>query len=234
MNGLSGSQKTKAGLIPLDPLNPGLGPRPGFGGFPTGPGLVNNNGTPNDPNDDFYPAGTLNTPVAVQPDFGFGRTPAAANSSFFDGHGFHSWSFIATFNYPLGNDTADSRYVQRKIDLRRAKTLLARTNQDVVLSVRTAVRELASSIEAVKAAQRARVASEETLRAEQERLRLGDSTPHNVLLFQNDLLTAESNEITQLQLYRTAITALERAQGTLLEARGISVEQERERGMDQY
>jgi outer membrane protein TolC len=234
MNGLSGSQKTKPGVVLFPPGTPGLAglPRPGLGINPPPGSTLNDNGTPNDPNDDFYENVTV--PVQNQPDFGFGRTPAAANSSFLDGHGFHSWSFIATFNYPLGNDTADARYVQRKIDLRRAKTLLARTNQDVVLSVRTAVRELASSIEAVKAAQRARVASEETLRAEQERLRLGDSTPHNVLLFQNDLLTAESNEITQLQLYRTAITALERAQGTLLEARGISVEQERERGMDQY
>src|SRR5262249_43758261 len=150
---------------------------------------------PVDPNTGAFTTADVLANVSPSPNFGFGRTPAAANSSFLDGHGFHSWSFVATFNYPLGNDTSHARYVQRKIDLRRAKTNLARTDQDVVLSVRTAVRELASSIEAVKAAQRARIASEETLRAEQERLRLGDSTPHNVLLFQNDLLTAESNEI---------------------------------------
>ncbi|HTO70406.1 MAG TPA: TolC family protein [Myxococcota bacterium] len=178
---------------------------------------------------------TLFDPKQVfEPPFGYGTSPGAAHDRYFAGNGFHNWTFGATLSYPLGNETADSRYIQRKIELRRAKTSLAREEQDVVLSVRTAVRELQSSIDAVKAAQRARIASEETLRAEEERLRLGDSTPHNVLLFQNDLLTAESNEITQLQLYRTAISALERAQGTLLESRGISVENERERGMDKY
>src|SRR5262249_20734154 len=168
------------------------------------------------------------------PDFGFGTAPLAANRGFFSGAGFHSWTIGATLSYPLGNDTAGARDTQRKIELRRAETSLARQEQDIVLDVRGAVRELQSAIDAVKAAQRARIASEETLRAEEERLRLGDSTPHNVLLFQNDLLTAEANEITQLQIYRTAISALERAQGTLLEARGISVEQERERGMEHY
>ena len=104
----------------------------------------------------------------------------------------------------------------------------------MIVNVRSAVRDLQSSIDRVKAAQRARIASEETLRAEEERLRLGDSTPHNVLEFQDDLLQAEASEISALQSYRTSIAALERAQGTLLESRGISVVNERERGMDQY
>ncbi|HTO07285.1 MAG TPA: TolC family protein [Myxococcota bacterium] len=238
MNGLSGSQKTKPGVVLFGPtrLNNTLGitgqPQPGLSINPVtsalNPGLDTIPGTA----DDFY-SGTQ-VPVQNQPDFGFGRTPAAANSSFFDGHGFHSWSVGATFSYPIPNDTADARYVQRKIELRRAKTVYSRTSQDVVLDVRSAVRELQSNIDAVKAAQRQRVASEEALRAEQERLRLGDSTPHNVSLFQDDFLSAQGREITALRNYRVAISALERAQGTLLESRGISVEQERDRGMDQY
>jgi outer membrane protein TolC len=180
-----------------------------------------------------------NTPVSdpvlsVQPDFGFPTNRFGADDGFFRGNGFHNWGVGATLSVPLGNDTADARYVQRKIELRRAKTNLARTEQDVIVDVRTAVRELRSSIDRVTAAQRARVAQEESLHAEQERLRLGDSTPHQVSQFQDDLLRAESAEISALQTYRTAITALERAQGTLLEARGITVENERERGMDQY
>jgi hypothetical protein len=52
--------------------------------------------------------------------------------------------------------------------------------------------------------------------------------------FQEDLLRAQGTEIDALQNYRIAISALERAQGTLLEARGISVDDERVRGMDEY
>jgi outer membrane protein TolC len=134
---------------------------------------------------------------------------------------------------PLTNETADARYVQSKIALRRAKTNLRIQEQDVVLDVRTAVRELQNSIDGVKAAQRARIASAETLRAEQERLRLGDATPHDVLEFDTLLREAESSEIRALQVYRSAIVALERAQGTLLESTGIRVEDERDRGIVQ-
>jgi outer membrane protein TolC len=206
MNGLSGTQKVPAGTPRLGLAVPGPG---------------------NDLNNPIIP-------VVPQPDFGFGTSRWSANRGYFDGEGFHSWTFGANFSYPLGNESADSRYIQRKIELRRAKTTLRRTEQDIILDVRTAVRELQSAIDRVKAAERARVASEETLAAEQERLRLGDSTPHNVLLFQEGLLRAEGNEINARQVYRTAISALERAQGTLLEARGISVEKERDRGMDEY
>jgi outer membrane protein len=231
MNGLSGTQKVKPGAVLFPPSlfnnEAGLTGRPEPGLFinPNAPGTVQNP-------DGSYSNVTI--PQQVQPDFGFGRTPAAANSSFLDGHGFHSWAFTATLNYPIGNDTADARYVQRKIDLRRAKTFLARTNQDVVLDVRSAVRDLQSQAELVKSAQRQRIATAETLHAEQERLRLGDSTPFLVSQFQDNLLQAQFREIGALRDYRVAITRLERAQGTLLEARGISVEQERERGMDQY
>ena len=81
----------------------------------------------------------------------------------------------------------------------------------------------------VEATERRRVAQEETLRAEQEKLRLGDSTPHDVLEFEQDLAEAERQKILALRGYRDAITALERGQGTLLESRNISVAQERSR-----
>jgi outer membrane protein TolC len=225
MNGVSGPQKTPPGPIPI---GGGLF-QPALSINPFAPGSFQ---PAADPNNAFYQ--NVQVPVAKEPNFGFGSSPGSAHNDFFSGDGFHSWAFTAVFSYPLGNDTADARWVQRKIELRRARTSLAHEEQDVVLSVRTAVRELQSSIDAVKAAQRARIASEETLRAEQERLRLGDSTPHNVQQFQTDFLTAQGNEINALQVYRTAITALERAQGTLLQARGISVENERERGMDRF
>jgi len=224
MNGVSGPQKLPAGSVITLPN--GM-PQAALSVLPIPASGLTGSGA----------SAVYTTPqfgVATEPNFGFGSSPGSAHDDFFSGDGFHNWAFTAVFSYPLGNETADARWVERKIELRRAKTSLAHEEQDVVLSVRTAVRELQSSIDAVKAAQRARIASEETLRAEQERLRLGDSTPHNVQQFQTDFLTAQGNEITALQVYRTAISALERAQGTLLEARGISVENERERGMDRF
>jgi outer membrane protein TolC len=220
MEGLSGKQKTPAGT-----LQPGLA-------VPGPTSVQDPNGTPTDPKDDFFTNPVI--PLNPQPDFGFGDSQWSANRGYFSGNGFHSWGFGATFSYPLGNETAQARYIQSKIELRRSKTVMRRTEQSLILEVRSAVRALQSSIDLVESARRARVASEETLHAEQEKLRLGDSTPHNVQQFQDDLLQAEVNEISALQQYRTAISGLEFAQGTLLESRGISVEKERDRGMDQF
>ena len=149
-----------------------------------------------------------------------------AYKDFFRAGGEHSWALTGRVEVPIGNTTARSRAVQRKIELRRAKTALRRQEQEIILQVRESVRELRSSVGAVEAAQRRRAAVEESLRIEQERLRLGHSTPFQVLEFEEDLAEAERQSIAALQTRKNAITALERAQGTLLEARSISIEEE--------
>ncbi len=213
-NGLAGSQKTPAGSTVRSPF-------PVYGNGADGiPGTA----------DDTVSA----PPLSTAPSLGFPSGRWGADDEFFDAGGAHSWGVAANLVVPIGNDTLDARYVQSKILLRRAKTNLRLQEQSVTVDVRNAVRELESSVDGVRAAQRARIASTETLRAEQERLRLGDSTPHTVLDFDEDLRLAEASEIRALQVYRTAIAALERAQGTLLEKLDIDVVEERERGVGEF
>jgi outer membrane protein TolC len=146
---------------------------------------------------------------------------------YFRGDGAHGWSVGANVEIPFPNTTARARVAQRRIELRRARTDLHRVEQQVILEVRDAVRLLRSTLDALDAAERRVAAQEETLRAEQEKLRLGDSTPHDVLEFEEDLVEAERQQILALQRYREAITAVERSQSTLLETRSISVAEER-------
>ncbi len=209
-DGLAGPQKVAPGTPVTSPIP-----------------IINDNGTPADPTDDFPQF--VSAPAA---DLGFPTGRWSADDDFFDASGEHSWWVGAVLEVPITNETARARHVQSQIALRRARTALRIEEQRVIVDVRTAVRELQNAIDGVKAAQRARVASAETLRAEQERLRLGDSTPHNVLEFDTELREAESNEIRALQRYRSAIVALERAQGTLLESTGIHVDEERSRGLE--
>ncbi len=140
-----------------------------------------------------------------------------------------SWVIGARFELPLGNDVARAELAQRKIELRRAFTSMRRVEQDIILDVRDAARVLRNSADSVAASERRRVASQETLRAEEERLRLGDSTPFLVLEFEEDLTESESQVIQSLQAYRNAITAIERSQATLLETRSISLVRELQR-----
>jgi outer membrane protein TolC len=162
------------------------------------------------------------------PDLGFDRGWHHANDDFFNSPG-NSWSVGARFEIPFGNRTRKHTVFQRDIELRRAASQLRRTEQVVILDVRAAVRDLNSAIEGLEAAERRRIAQEETLRAEQERLRLGDSTPFQVLEFEEDLADAERQQIGALQTYRNAVVEIEQAQGTLPSARGISVEEEIDR-----
>jgi outer membrane protein TolC len=165
-------------------------------------------------------------PAVISPDLGFERGSEWAGHDYFRAYG---WGVGARLTYPLGNETAQSRYVQRKIEHRRIMTDLHRAEQAIILDVRNAVRAVQDSMDGVRAAERRKASEAERLRAEQERLRLGDSTPQEVLEIEEDLAEAERQEIAALQVYRTSITALERAQATLLDSRGISVQGELER-----
>ena len=63
----------------------------------------------------------------------------------------------------------------------------------------------------------------EQLRAEEIRLEHGESTPFDVLQRERDLVDAESQKSGALQLYRNSLTALHRAQGTILDVLAINV-----------
>jgi outer membrane protein TolC len=176
----------------------------------------------NDPN--YVPSGRLGQPATG--DFG---DSLDSSKDFFRSAGNQGFSALGRVEIPIGNTTARSVETQRSIELRRAQTRLKRQRQAIILDVRNAVRNIQSSERAVEAAKRLEASATEQLRAEQERLRLGDSTPFQVLQFEEDLAEAERQLIDALRGHRNAITALERSKGTLLEARGIRYEEELDR-----
>jgi outer membrane protein TolC len=166
-------------------------------------------------------------------DFGGGCTPVQPNvprhygdadDDFFSGDGHPNWTAGAVFSLPLPNSTARANVGISELELRRAQTNLRRVEQDIVKDVRDAVRNLASALEGVQAAERAVAASEEQLRAERIRLEHGESTPFDVLQREENLVTAQSQRIAALRVYHGSVTALDRAQGTLLEDRSIVLE----------
>jgi outer membrane protein TolC len=131
----------------------------------------------------------------------------------------------AVLTIPLTNTAARSRVSQTELELRRTTVQKRRLEQDIILEVRKAVRDLESSQEGIEAAQRASEASAEQLRAERIRLEYGESTPFDVLLREEDFVTAESREIEAIRLYRTSVTGLSRAQGSILANRNIAIDQ---------
>jgi outer membrane protein TolC len=149
------------------------------------------------------------------------------DDDFFNSKGADQWSARAVFSIPLGNRQARARASRAEIELRRSRTELRRLEQDIVLEVRAAVRNLRSASEGIEAAERRRIAAAEQHRAETIRLEHGESTPFNVLEREEDLVEAESQKIFALQTYRDSVSALDRAQGTILRNNNIVVEDAR-------
>ena len=107
-------------------------------------------------------------------------------------------------------------------------TRVRREEQDIVLEVRDAIRNLLSAQRGHRGRRAARAwPPQEQFRAESIRLEHGESTPFDVLQREEDLVDAESQKIAALQIYRNSLAALDRAQGTILRDRNVIVEQAR-------
>jgi outer membrane protein TolC len=135
-----------------------------------------------------------------------------------------SWSVRGVVSIPLGNVAGRHEVSKAGLELRRAKVQLARTHQAIILEVRDGTRNLLSARRGIEAAERRRAAAQEQLRAERVRLEHGESTPFDVLQRERDLVDAESQKINALRLYRTSEADLLRAQGTILEARNVIID----------
>jgi outer membrane protein TolC len=128
------------------------------------------------------------------------------------------------FSIPIPNTAGRHQVSRSELELRRAKVAKRRVEQQIVLEVRLAARNLTSAQEGIAASQRRVLAAEEQLRAEKIRLEYGESTPFDVLLRERDLVGAETEKIVAFRVYRTSATDLDRFQGTILQTRNIAID----------
>jgi outer membrane protein len=129
----------------------------------------------------------------------------------------------ARVSIPIPNRSRRSAASRSELELARARTSKHRLEQQIVIDVRQAARNLQASQEGIVAARSAREAAAEQLRAEQIRLEYGESTPFDVLQREEALVARERDEIGAFRAYRTSATALDRAQGTILRNRNIDI-----------
>jgi outer membrane protein TolC len=171
-----------------------------------------------DPTDPNAPPGCQVTPQ-VPPDV----TQGNYGNNFKDYDNAPSYVARARFSIPIPN-TAASRTVDRtEFELSRAETRLRRLEQSIILDVRNAARNLLASQEGIVAAQDARRAADEQLRAERIRLEYGESTPFDVLQREEQLVDRETELIGAYRAYHLSVTGLDRAQGTILRNRNIAI-----------
>ena len=139
-----------------------------------------------------------------------------------DGDG-RSWLIGLTYAYPLRNRQARANYAISKLDREKSELTVQSVEQDIRVDVRVAARNVESGAKRVSAAKSNTVLQRKTLEAEQKKFENGMSTSFEVLRIQTDLSNAQLSEIQAILDYTKSLADLERAQGTLLEARGLSL-----------
>jgi outer membrane protein len=164
----------------------------------------------------------------------FGGAPSTVPSSLQGGlgsswgslgqHDFHDLAVGISFAMPLGNRAARGDLGVAQANRRRAQTELAQMQDRIAVEVRNAMTALETAAGRVQAAQAGLAAAQTQLQAEQERFSAGLTTNFFVLTRQNDLALAQLTEIAARTSYRTAMTELRRATGTLLRERNISIQ----------
>ena len=125
---------------------------------------------------------------------------------------------------PLGDLTLKQRHLNARTAVERRRYDLAELRQSIDIAVRNAVREVDVRLRQVDLAQRARQLAERKLNAERGKLRLGLSTNFQMILFEDDLVRAQNNDLNAAIAYLNALTLLDQTLGTTLQTWGVEVE----------
>ncbi|TDI47901.1 MAG: hypothetical protein E2P01_06140 [Acidobacteria bacterium] len=134
-----------------------------------------------------------------------------------------NWSVGMTYGYTIGNRRAKATYAIARINREKSELDVRIVEQDIRVDVRVAARAVTSGAKRVAAARSSAMLQRRTLEAEQKKYENGMSTSFEVLRIQTDLSDAQLSEIRAILDYTKALADLERAKGTLLEARGLAL-----------
>jgi len=136
-------------------------------------------------------------------------------------HRFPDVSAGVVLTIPLGHRAARADIATAESATRQIAAMRERIRIQIAVEVRTAAAALETAGQRIEAARAAHAAAEVQLRAEEDRLTAGATTPFFVLTRQNDLAAAEVAEAAATAAYRRALTELARARGTLLHDRAV-------------
>ena len=125
---------------------------------------------------------------------------------------------------PIGDLASKQRYFRAQANLSRARNNLAELRQSIEIDVRNAVRNVDARLRQVGLASRASELAARKLDAEREKLKLGLTTNFRVIIFEDDLVRAQTSELTATITYLNALSSLDQTLGTTLQTWGLDVE----------
>ncbi len=136
---------------------------------------------------------------------------------------YQNWSVGLSLNIPISNLVSRANLAQAKINLEQAALSLKQKEQQALLEIKTALRDVEANLKRVQAYRVARELQEQKLAAEEEKLKVGQSTNYTVLMYQRDLANARATELKSIIDYNISLANLERALGLSLKNRNMKL-----------
>jgi outer membrane protein TolC len=180
-------------------------------------------------NASYWSPGVSGTQLILDPDNPFGppigEIPGGREDAFKDVFGFayRNWSVRLTLDLPLNTIISRASLAQARVDLQQATLQLKQQEQNIYLEIKRAVRAVETNYQRVEAYKVARELRQQQLEAEEEKLKVGLTTPYFVLQYQRDLATAQTTELQAIIDYNLSLADLSRAMGISLEEKNISM-----------
>lgn len=143
-----------------------------------------------------------------------GGYATALNQMF--GFHYYSYTFALTVEMPLDNAPVETTLALYRVNYEQLRVQYRAAVKQAIINVKAALANLAAGVEAAKAAREATDYAREALREEQVRFKVGTATTHDLLQFENQLTTAEGNQVQAEVNLENAKIALRHDDGTLL------------------
>ncbi|HNT88165.1 MAG TPA: TolC family protein, partial [Candidatus Hydrogenedentes bacterium] len=125
---------------------------------------------------------------------------------------------------PIGNRAARGQHLRAQLTREQAEQRFENVRQGLMVNVHVAMRNVFANQTLVESTRQAREFQEVNVVAEEKRLRLGVTTSYQVLLVQQDLTLAQTQEVQALIDYQKALVDLNLAEGTVLENLGVALD----------
>ncbi len=137
--------------------------------------------------------------------------------------GFTNWQVAFQVTVPLRNRSLDAQIAQQRIQKQQELMTIRKTEQTIQVDVRNAIQALETNRKQVETAEVARKLAEERLRGEEKRFNAGLSQNYLVLQRQNEVSSAQYQELQALIRYKQAVITLQKAMYTLIESNQFEI-----------
>jgi len=139
------------------------------------------------------------------------------------GANYPRWTVQLNFSYPLGLSAQSANVARARVQLNQVQAQLKQLELQVATDLTNQAITIRSNAERVQAAQAARELAQKQLDAENSKFAVGMSTNYFVITAQNQLSTAQNNELQAILNYRKSLVDFDRLQQTTLTSQNITL-----------